>query len=953
MAYVVDRVVVCDAFREPDKHYLILPGGKSRLVEGRRPSKRFLASAKEVKGGLAGILAKQANLFEDNLEAIQEENTFVNALRDELRVWRQGGYQGVAEVSKHLLRWWFDRDEERHRERKRFFFCQQEAVEAVIYLYEVKRHRFAATGDLVRYALKLATGTGKTVVMALLIVWSTLHKAKVAGSSLSNNFLVLVPNLTVLSRVRGVDRETGQSLGPGLDPANEENLYDLFDMVHPDYRNEFRPSVQVRNWQSIPLVASREDWIGEDVVAEGRFLPASIIWQMQRRRRQDPGAVVRRALGNWRDVVIINDEAHHAYGEKQTRKDEEPGFIRWNKIIDRLKEGVRVPLVVDLSATPWYGSGSPKPDGTLFEWVVTDFSVYDSFESGLVKVVRLPDPGEKQETYLDLWDQVKDAKTKEEYLSACKGAIASAYSSWAKAYSEWASSMERLLYDVPAPVLLVVTSDATRAAWVFEHLSRDYELLRNPDDEDRRKWVTIQVDSKIFDADKGNEAVLREMVNTVGKKGKLGEHVRAIVSVNMLSEGWDVKSVTHIVGLRAFGSPLLTEQVVGRGLRRTSYEVLYKPLDDRMRDKDNSDEETVDALGIPFIGFPVERRRHPKAGDWSHKPFWIGPAEDKERFAIRVPNVRSWAVGYTVPLAKALDVDTLPELVITPKETPARITLRPVVGGSAEAVMTLDEFRREYPVLRSEFILARELYELTNPGEALELGIGPTFEELLEVVSEFVDRRVRAEGASRLQDIGIYYWTRRALDILETALKGVPVGHQPVPILGDPEFLDTRALKRFQWTGVLADGKKCHTNKVPCHTDLERQFADFLDGAGDVLAYLKNERFGFSVTYYENNRPRQYYPDFIVQAEDDRGQSVWWLAETKGEIHPNTAVKRQAAESWCERVSRTQYGPWHYLFVPQIPFQKAVQAGVRTFAELVDALGAAGATLRMTGGRSA
>src|SRR4030095_16723148 len=145
----------------------------------------------------------------------------------------------------------------------------------------------------------------------------------------------------------------------------------------------------------------------------------------------------------------------------------------------------------------------------------------------------------------------------------------------------------------PGPVLLCVADSAQRAEWLFRHL-RSFDLLRNPDIDDRTRWVTIPIDSKVFDADKGNEAVLREMVNTVGSKGKPGEDVRAIVSVNMLSEGWDVKSVTHILGLRAFGSPLLTEQIIGRGLRRTNYDVLHQPLDERP----DGGEETVDAFGI-------------------------------------------------------------------------------------------------------------------------------------------------------------------------------------------------------------------------------------------------------------------------------------------------------------------------------------------------------------------
>ena len=934
MAYVVDRVVICDAFREPDAHYELLAGGRSRRVATRRPSMRFLASAKDVRGGIAGVVGKEAGLFDDLSASPAEKNDYVNQLRDEVRAWREAGWPGTAVVTRRLLEWWFERDEERKATAKRFFFCQQEAVETVIYLYEVQnRRRMPETGDLLRYALKLATGTGKTVVMALFVTWATLHKRKVSASSLSANFLVLVPNLTVRDRV------SGQPRGDGLDPTGEHNLYDAFEMVPPEYREEFHPNVLVRNWQGIPLEAKREDWIGEGDVPleEGRFVPQAVLRAMQRRARQDPNAPIRRLLGGWRDLVVINDEAHHVYGEKRARKGEDAEHIKWSKILGRISKAARVSLVIDLSATPWYGSGSPKPEGTLFEWLVSDFSVYDAFESGLVKVVRLPDPDEQGRMYLDLWNLVKGAKTKEEYLRDCKGAIASIYSSWKKDYDEWEGSFE--FARGPAPVLLCVANDATRAGWVFEHLTREYELLRNPDEDDRRSWKTIPIDSKVFDADKGNEAVLREMVNTVGSRRKPGEHVRAIVSVNMLSEGWDVKSVTHILGLRAFGSPLLTEQIIGRGLRRTNYDVLNQPLEERPE----GSEETVDAFGIPFIGFPVEKRKRPRTGEWGQKPVWIEPDPKKAKYRVQVPNVRSWAVGVSESLADLIRVEDLPQIRINPKETPPDVHVRPVVGGAPEAVMTLDEVRKEWPVLRTAFLMAEELHQETNPGSAGELGIGPTFDELLDVSRRFLGSRVvplEAGGLrSDLRDVGIYFWRRQALDALDTAIRGAgTAGVEAVPILGSPEWLDTTNLRRFQWTGIVADGKRCHTNKVPCHTDLEKRFADFLDGAKDVVRYFKNERLGFSVTYYESNRPRQYYPDFIIAARDADGREVMWLAETKGEIRPNTELKSEAARLWCQKMSATKYGQWRYLFIQQKKLEAALAAGVKSLAGLAESL---------------
>jgi hypothetical protein len=300
-------------------------------------------------------------------------------------------------------------------------------------------------------------------------------------------------------------------------------------------------------------------------------------------------------------------------------------------------------------------------------------------------------------------------------------------------------------------------------------------------------------------------------------------------------------------------------------------------------------------------------------------------------------------VGVTESLADLIRMEDLPQIRIDPKQTPPDVRVRPVVGGAPEAVMTLEKVREEWPVLRTAFLIAEELYQETNPGSAGELGIGPTFDELLEVSRRFLDARVvplETGGLkSDVRDVAIYFWRRQVLDVLETAIRGAGVaGVAAVPILGSPEWLDSANLRRFQWTGIVADGKRCHTTKVPCHTDLEKRFADFLDTATDVLRYFKNERFGFSVTYYENNRPRQYYPDFIIAARDANGREVMWLAETKGEIRPNTKLKREAARLWCKKMSATQYGQWRYLFVPQKELEAALATGVRSLAQLADAL---------------
>ena len=285
------------------------------------------------------------------------------------------------------------------------------------------------------------------------------------------------------------------------------------------------------------------------------------------------------------------------------------------------------------------------------------------------------------------------------------------------------------------------------------------------------------------------------------------------------------------------------------------------------------------------------------------KPVWIEPDPKKEKYRVQVPNVRSWAVGISRPLVEIVDVTDLEETVLDPKQTPPEVKVKPVVGGEAEAVLTLDEFRREYPLSRSKLMLARDLYS-----DIERLGWRPgchwsTFEESLELVSRYVDERVRPKGSSVKLDIGIYQWMQQARNFLETAIQNAPADAETVPLFDKPPILRSGDVPEFKWTGVLAKGKKTHWTNAPCHTDLEAGFADFLDAAKDVDRYLKNERFGFSVTYYENNRARQYFPDFIVVAAEG-ASAVNWIIETKGEIRPNTMLKKEAADLWCERMSR-------------------------------------------------
>lgn len=922
---MVDKVVINDPYAEPTRYYSF-DTGAPQLTEGRRPSMRYLASGKSLDKAQREQLKAQTRLFSSGIE----ENTLINELRNEVREWRDAGYQGCARITQRLLEWWFERDNERQTAGQRLFFCQREAIEAIVYLYEAQsRRKLDNPEDALRYALKLATGTGKTVVMALLIVWSTLHAAKVSGSSLSRNFLILAPNLTVRDRLRD-----------SLLPHGEEggrSYYEVFDLVPPEYREVFQPKVMIRNWQSISLEPKRDDWIS-DTVPDGGLIPASVFSAMRRRSRaRGPERVIGKVIENARDIVIINDEAHHVYGDKKTSGDAEPDLIVWNKIIAAVQSASRLTLIADFSATPWYGSGSDKPEGKLYEWVVSDFSVFDAFESGLVKVVRLPDVEQLEyaSVFLDLWDAVSKTKTEQEYLSATRGAIEHLYGSWEQAFTEW----EALPPDQrgPSPVILVVTDTAKRAGWIFDYISRELPKLQNSGSDDPRDWVTIQVNTEVFSAEKGSEETLREMVNTVGRSGEAGERVRCIVSVNMLSEGWDVKSVTHILGLRAFGSPLLTEQVIGRGLRRVSYDAMDAV-------------ETVDAFGIPFVGFPVERATRKSTVNWRQDAHEIYPDGEKVEYAVRVPNIQSWAAYRIGSAVEDIDVDLLDKVLIDPTKTPTEVPLVDVLGAGHAGSTSLETFRREKPVRWTIMSIAASItraLETEVPGT--DVVTGPLFEEVLTVVERYVNRRIELgsdtrAGVARLDDLGISLWRFKAENILMNAIKeaveaGEGGGSATMAILGKPPHFDSADIKRFTWTADVAAGKRCHLNLVPCHGGLEKEFAEWLDEVPDVRRYVKNERLGFSIPYYENGRVRHYYPDFIVVAEDAQGER-YWVCEPKGNADSTAYLKAQAARDWCEKVTSSRvHGCWDYLFVRDVDF-RGLHAVTKkdTFAGFAEAL---------------
>jgi len=685
-----DQPILNSPYGVPTRHHALDDDGQPLdlpAVDGRRRSKLITPVPRAKKRGkkveqTSFVLPDAADLS----TAEQEYNPtpIINEIRGHVEAWRalpNPDQWGVTPATKRLLQHW--RSHEFNGVRP--FFCQVEAAETCILLAEVARGKKAyaniwshitaanqqANPDLFRIALKMATGSGKTTVMAMLIAWQTVNAVRHPNSSLySRGFLIVTPGITIKDRLRV------------LQTNDPDSYYRSRELVPADMLPDLdRAKIVITNYHAFK---PRETM---DVSKTGRAL-------LQGRRGVAPvtveteGAMLSRAMnelmgfgGRNGGLVVINDEAHHCYREKPGASDDAPATGDDRKEAERNKEAARlwisgleaakrklgITAVYDLSATPFFLRGSGYTEGTLFPWTCSDFSLMDAIESGIVKLPRVPVsdnlPGGETLTYRNLWDYIGKEMPK---AGAGKGikadplslpsklqtALYALYGHYEKTFDEW----DRAGIEVP-PVFIVVCNNTATSQLVYEWIAGfernapgeqaqfhdgHLKLFRNYDDHGQRlaRPYTLLIDSEQIEsgdaldknfrdmaepeieafqreravrlgaaaADITDADLLREVMNTVGRRGKLGEGIRCVVSVSMLTEGWDTNTVTHILGVRAFGTQLLCEQVVGRALRRQSYE---------LNDQGLFDAEYADILGIPFdfAAQPVVvRPKPPKPG---------------------------------------------------------------------------------------------------------------------------------------------------------------------------------------------------------------------------------------------------------------------------------------------------------------------------------------------------
>jgi type III restriction enzyme len=634
---VIDNPILNSPYEEPARHFRFSDEGiTDEVVEGRRKSGYFIPVPS------ARTQQPQLDLQTQWTEDRYQPNDDINEVRSYIDRWRAADYAGASSTTRQLLTYW--NDPERSRP---LFFAQREAAETAIFLTEIGSKEFGGTylqnqlGEwaeefnpgLLRAAFKMATGSGKTTVMGMIIAWHTLNKAaNPQDRRFADSFLVVAPGITIKDRLRV------------LIPTDPDNVYRERDLVPPDRMEALqRARLVVTNYHAfLPRVTEQVKPLAREVLGYDRgnpFVESSA--QMVRRVLRDLGS-------RTSDIVVINDEAHHCYEPREVSKRPKVSREERSELVARDKEarvwlsGLRsvaehrgVKIVYDLSATPFFLKGSGYDEGRLFPWVVSDFGLIDAIEAGLVKVPRVPVADDTMQpegpTYRELWSRIRDDLPKKgrevtdlsgpPILPAeLEGALQSLYANYERAFRQWEEGDHAHASEMTPPVFIVVCNNTTVSKLVYDHIAGFEKTL----DDGTTIWVkgqlplfsnvrddhtladrfnTILVDSQQLESGEGlskdfrdlaateiddfrfqlrqrfpgrsvedldDATLLREVMNTVGKHGRLGEHVRCVVSVSMLTEGWDANTVTHVLGVRAFGTQLLCEQVVGRGLRRRS-----------------------------------------------------------------------------------------------------------------------------------------------------------------------------------------------------------------------------------------------------------------------------------------------------------------------------------------------------------------------------------------------
>jgi len=1015
-------------YEEPSRHWeLNSEGQPTQKITNSRRLANFYTSAIPAPQKSKGRVAEPAQtpdlgLFQDETaRAISTDDdkyelaTTINALRILVKEWRDKDYKGygITPETERLLRHW------RHHKFSgvKPFFCQIEAVEIAIWLTEVapKTERgkqlieyLGRTNDkhnpgLNRLALKLATGAGKTTVMAMLIAWQTINAARHPKSkTFTNGFLVVTPGITIKDRLRV------------LLPTDAESYYQTRELIPQDMLPDIqRAKIVITNYHAFK---QREK---TDVSRVGRGLLKG--WNgPPLNTAESEGEMLRRVMGslmNMKNIMVFNDEAHHCYKAKQNGIEEiiiQEGEDKreasqeaeenneaarlWISGLEIIQNRLGISRVFDLTATPFFLRGSGKKEGTLFPWTMSDFSLMDAIECGIVKLPRvpiadnLPDSASVMPKFRELWKHIgkyMPKKGRANYPPATLeqknyvlliNALSAMYGHYEKTYRLWEEENQR----VP-PCFIIVCNNTSTSKLLYDYISGYVPnngetpvmgrcpLFSNFDEngqpyarartllidshqlesgeklsDDFRKIYALEIErfrrealergGALADALQSGKslddaAILREAMNTVGKPGRLGGGVRCVVSVSMLTEGWDANNVTHVLGVRAFGTQLLCEQVIGRALRRRSYELnennLFNP-------------EYADVMGIPF--------------DFTSEPVLAKPAPvvDSVRVQACRPERDCWEISF--PRVMGYRIDLPKEQLRAEFGQDSILTLTPELVGPTEVkqsgiIGATDDLKVEYKsdIRRSSLIMRLTQHCMRRWMD--DSGNMPLhlYSQLKAIVGQWLDGCLKCSDGVSEAYLQWKHLAEMASERIYSAVIRAGVADNPeappISALLDPynptgstSYVNFQTSKKSRWETKC----RCHLNYCVYDGEWEAEFCRVAEQHPKIRAYVKNYNLGFEIPYSHGGEQRTYIPDFILKVDDGYGEDnpLNLIVEIKGQRLEDDKAKSEAMETlWIPGVNRLKgYGKWAFAEITNVyEIERAIDDIVRKSAFEADA----------------
>ena len=1006
-----EQPVLNSPYECPSRYWELDDTGQptQQIIESRRQAEFITPIPKPKKR--KGSSEEQAALVFDEGEGLStkeqqyEHTAIINGVRREVDRWRNIPdpihWQVTPETARLLQHW-------RHH---RFndikpFFCQVEAIETAIWLAEVapragrEGKRFLdhlananneANPDLSRLALKLATGAGKTTVMAMLIAWQTINAVRRPQShKFTRGFLVVTPGITIKDRLRV------------LQPNDPDSYYKSRELVPNDMLPDLeKAKIIITNFHAFKLRERLElSKVGRSFLQGRGQAPATLETEGQMLQRVMP------VLMGVKNVLVLNDEAHHCYREKPGEKQESPltGDDRkeaeknrdaarlWISGLETVGRKLGINRVLDLSATPFFLRGSGYAEGTLFPWTMSDFSLMDAIECGIVKLPRVPVadniPGDDMPKFRNLWENIRTRMPKKGRGKAktldplslpveLQTALAALYGHYEKTFK----LMKEAGIAVP-PCFIVVCNNTSTSKLVYEYISgfhREHddgsttlengrlELFRNFDEHGNSypRPRTLLIDSAQLESgealDKNfrsaaddeierfrreiiertgdrhqaeninDQDLLREVMNTVGKPGRLGDSIRCVVSVSMLTEGWDANTVSHVLGVRAFGTQLLCEQVIGRALRRQSYDLNEDGL---------FDVEYADVLGIPF--------------DFTAKPVVAPPKPPRETVQVRAVRPERDALEIRFPRVAGYRVE-LPEerltaefnedsvLELTPDLVgPSITTNQGIIGEGVDLNLVHTNDLRPSTLLFH--LTQRLLYtKWRDPGEEAKLHL---FGQLKRITKQWLDGYLNCKGNTYPAQLMYQELADMACERITAAITRAEIGSRPVKAVLDP-YNPTGSTSHVRFTTSKTarwetDSRRCHVNWVILDSNWEAEFCRVAESHPRVKAYVKNHNLGLEVPYRDGSKTRTYIPDFIVLVDDGHGDDdfLHLIVEIKGYRREDAKAKKTAMDTyWVPGVNNHgRYGRWAFAeFTDVYEMQSDFEAKVESaFNEMIE-----------------